>query len=93
MPAQPKYAWFVFVVAAICAWLFSAYGWQFGWYVQGMCVLLVLNLCVAAWVLSLARRKAQAAGVLVLGLLFANFGLVEMAAMVTIWSVNGSFAP
>jgi len=63
-----------------------------GWYQSGQLLLLVVTVFFAAWSVASSNRKGLALSVAAVAVAAANWRLVEVAAMVAIWSVRG-FAP
>jgi len=85
--------WFAFALAVVLAWSFATFGWAVGWYMQGQIVFLLITIAAAALALRSSPRKWISVPIVLAGLAFANFGLLELGAMVTIWRIGGGFAP
>lgn len=84
--------WLSFAASVIAAWSFGAFGWMYGWHFQGEIALLVLTLAVGVLALRNARWNRFSFALVGIGLLVANWGLLQMTAAMTLWSING-FAP
>ena len=84
--------WCVFVGACLAAACFNAVGWRFTWFGSGQIGLAVITVGCAVWAVVSTRRKMPAFSVAAVGLVAANWLLLETVAMVSIWSING-FAP
>jgi hypothetical protein len=87
-----RISWLGFAVSCLAAASFAAFGWMVGWYQNGQLALLVVTVAFAAWVVAGSSRKGFAFSVAALAVAGANWRLLEGAAMVATWSVQG-FAP
>jgi hypothetical protein len=85
--------WFLFAAAVGTAWGFVTFGWMFSWYMKGQFAFLLLTAGLAAILLRTTRKTVGSLAAIAIGLLLANWGLLEILAMVTIWSIGGGFAP
>jgi FtsH-binding integral membrane protein len=88
-------AWFGFSLALALAWSFAHFYWTLGpWYMQGQLLLLALTVIAGVSVITLSSmRKRTTVPIVLGGLVVANFGLLEVGAMVAIWHFGGGFAP
>jgi hypothetical protein len=89
---RPSIAWLLFVASVVLASLFASFAWMLSWYVAGMLALLLVMIGAGVGVLTFASRTLRSFALVGVGLLVGNWALVQMAAMMTIWSM-GRFAP
>ena len=92
MSLSHRVPWLGFAVSCLAAACFAAFGWMVDWYLSGEVALFVVTVAFSVWAVASSSRKAPAISVAVLGVVSANWRLVELAAMVAIWSARG-FAP
>ena len=84
--------WVLFCTSLIAAWLLGDYGWMLHWWLIACLGLALGSLLLGVLVIRTHERRALAAAIVGIGLLVGNWRLVEVAAMVALWSIRG-FAP
>jgi hypothetical protein len=86
-------AWIAFSFAVAAAWGFASQAWMLGWYMRGQIAFLALTILAATVVLRSTPLTWKTNLAIVAGIAVGNFGLLEVGAMIAIWSFGEGFAP
>ena len=86
-------AWIAFWFAVTAAWVFASQAWMLGWYMRGQIAFLALTVLAATVALRTSPLTWKTIVPIVAGIVVGNFGLLEVGAMIAIWSFGGGFAP